>query len=278
MVTGARRSDVERQYLIALARAAGGALIFALPMLMTMEMWSLATYMSGLRLALLLVVFFPALVALSHFSGFEPTFELKEDVLDALAAFAVGFIISFLTLLLFGVIRWRTPLAEMAAMATLQAVPASLGALLAQSQLGHRPAEVPEQQGPSAYAGDLFIMAIGALFLAFNLAPTEEMILIAQKMTPWHTAALAVVSVATMHAFVYALEFRGQAEFPEGTTFLPVFLRFSVAGYGIALLISAYILWTFGRTGGLAPHEILAATTVLGFPAATGAAAARLIL
>lgn len=265
---------------MALARAAGGALIFALPMLMTMEMWSLALYMSGWRLAFLTLLFFPALVALSHFSGFEPTFELQEDVLDALAAFAVGFLISLLVLILLGVLEIGMSAGEVVATATLQAVPASLGALLALGQFGSREDQIA--QGPRAhratYRADLFIMAVGALFLAFNLAPTEEMLLIAQKMTPWHTAALAVVSVSVMHAFVYAVGFRGQAEFPEGASFVRVFLRFSVAGYGIALLISAYILWTFGRTDGLPAGEILSAAVVLAFPAATGAAAARLIL
>lgn len=49
-------------------------------------------------------------------------------------------------------------------------------------------------------------------------------------------------------------------------------------GYVIALLISLGILWTFGRTDGLAVSQVLQATVVLGFPAGLGAGAARLIL
>jgi hypothetical protein len=43
---------VEKDFLIALARACGGALLFALPLLMTMEMWALGsirTWLDGSR-------------------------------------------------------------------------------------------------------------------------------------------------------------------------------------------------------------------------------------
>lgn len=271
-----RRRPHEATYLVGLARACGGAIIFSLPLLMTMEMWSLGFYMSGLRLALLLAVLLPALVGLSHFIGFEPTFDVRDDALDALAAFGVGFVTSAVALLLLGVIEPKMSAGELIGMVTLQAVPASLGALLAQSQLGPDNAE-GEANRPEGYGAELFTMAIGALFLAFNVAPTEEMILIAQKMTPWHMLAVALVSVAVMHAFVYGMAFRGRAR-QEGERFVSVFLRFTVAGYGIALLMSAYILWTFGRTDGLPVPQIIGLSLVLGCPAAIGAAAARLIL
>jgi uncharacterized membrane protein len=81
-----------------------------------------------------------------------------------------------------------------------------------------------------------------------------------------------------MHAFVYAVEFRGQSDIPPGTPQWSVFLRFTVVGYAVALLVSAYVLWTFGRTDGLAVGRLIIVSLVLGFPAAVGAAAARLIL
>jgi hypothetical protein len=52
----------------------------------------------------------------------------------------------------------------------------------------------------------------------------------------------------------------------------------TIVGYAIALLISIYILWIFERTGGMSPEQVIPATIVLGFPAALGAGAARLIL
>jgi putative integral membrane protein (TIGR02587 family) len=164
---------------------------------------------------------------------------------------------------------------EMVGKIAIQAVPGSIGAELAQSQFGKRKKRKDRRK---RYADELFIMAVGALFLALNVAPTEEMILIAQKMTDWHTLALALVSLMIMHAFVYSLEFSGEASVPEGTPFWSLFLRFTICGYAIALIISMYVLWTFGRADGMSLHQLVTAVIVLGFPAAVGAAAARLIL
>jgi uncharacterized membrane protein len=38
------------------------------------------------------------------------------------------------------------------------------------------------------------------------------------------------------------------------------------------------VLWTFGRLDGVSLQEVLSAAVVLGFPAAVGAAGARLII
>jgi putative integral membrane protein (TIGR02587 family) len=111
-----------------------------------------------------------------------------------------------------------------------------------------------------------------------NIAPTQEIVLIAAKMTTWHVLSLFTLSLAVMHAFVYALEFQGAPTLPPDTPFWSAFLRFTVAGYGLVLLISGYMLWTFGRTEGLGESALLQLAVVLGFPAAVGAAAARLII
>jgi uncharacterized membrane protein len=84
-----RRSEA-RAFITGIARAFGGALIFALPMLMTMEMWHLGFYMERWRLAVLLLLLLPLLVGLSHYIGFETTFDWEDDLRDSLVAIAVG--------------------------------------------------------------------------------------------------------------------------------------------------------------------------------------------
>jgi hypothetical protein len=64
----------ERQFLIALARAFGGALLFVLPLLMTMERWELGSAMPPLRLALFLLAMFPLLGPLAYHAGIEESF------------------------------------------------------------------------------------------------------------------------------------------------------------------------------------------------------------
>ena len=263
-----------RAFAVGIGRAFGGALLFGLPLLMTMEMWALGLAMDRLRLCILLLSALPLLVGLSYYGGFEETPSLREDVRDALIAILVGTASSVVLLALFGALGpGRTP-SEIVAMVALQAAPASVGALLARSQLG---GGEREKKDPP-YFGELFLMAVGALFLSLNIAPTEETVLIAAKMTPVRGILLALLSLAVMHAFVYVVEFHGQHARPKGHGFAAVFLRFTLVGYALALLMSVYMLWLFGRLDGTAPTEAALIAVVLGFPAAMGAASARLIL
>ena len=266
-----------RRYLLGLSRAAGGAVIFALPLLMTMEMWWLGFTMARGRLLLLVLLLLPALAALSYHAGFEPTFKWREDVADAFVAYGIGFCASLVVLVLLGVLTLETAFADAFGKVTVQAVPASIGAMLGRSLLGGERAD-EDQRPRSTYAGELFIMATGALFLSFSIAPTEEVTQIALRLPPWRLALLALVSLVQMHAFVYAVEFRGQVSRPEHATVTGEFVRVTVVGYALSLVISAYVLWTFGRADGLDRLELLRASVVLGFPASIGAAAARLIL
>ena len=262
----------------ALSRAFGGALLFSFPLLMTMEMWSLGMAVERWRLLAFLVLALPMLIGLSYFAGFEPTFRLKDEVLDALAAFGVGFLLSAALLAIFGVLR-IDEIATHSALGkvSLCAVPAAVGALLAGKQLGERgPGDREKAQAGSL--GELFLMAVGAAFLAFNVAPTEEMILIAYQMGPIATLLLMAASIGLLHVFVYQLGFPGETRRREAGGFMRTFVAFTAPGYGVALLMSLYLLWTFGRTDGVAAHEIASMTIVLGFPAAIGAATARLVV
>ena len=268
---------LERSFLRALARAFAGALIFGLPLLMTMEMWALGFYMDPLRLALFLAAMFPLLVGLAYYAGFEEGFDWRQFVLSAWVAYAVAFVAAAAGLALLGVLGPGMSLAEMVGKVSLQAIPASIGAMLARSQLGERDEE-EEERRRDTYGGELFLAAVGALFMAFNVAPTEEVVLIATMMTGWHALALIAVSLGVMHAFVYAVEFRGQTSLHPEIAAWSEFLRLTVVAYALALLVCLYVLWSFGRTDGLAAGELLMHTVVLGFPAAIGAAAARLIL
>jgi putative integral membrane protein (TIGR02587 family) len=266
-----------RRYLLGLARAAGGAVIFALPLLMTMEMWWLGFTIDRTRLLLLIIVLLPALTALSYHAGFEPTFEWREDVADAVVAYGIGFCTSLVVLVLLGVITADTSLSDAFGKITVQAVPASFGAMLGRTLLGGEHADA-DARPRETYGGELFIMSAGALFLSFSIAPTEEVSQLAVRLGLGATIVLALVSLALMHAFVYAVEFHGQAARPAGATVASEFLRLTTVGYALVLLISGYVLWTFGRADGLDAIERLRATVVLGFPASIGAAAARLIL
>ncbi|WP_207100211.1 TIGR02587 family membrane protein [Paracoccus shandongensis] len=274
---GGQQAPSNREYAVDLMRAFGGAVIFAFPLVMTMEMWWLGFYMDPLRLFIFLALNLAILFGLSCFAGFRDTFSLKEDALDAFAAYGVGIVASAALLTLLGIVTGEMAMDEILGKIAVQAVPASIGAMAARGQLGDSEDE-DDKKDKGGYAGQLFLMVAGALLLAFSVAPTEEMILISFLMTPWHGLALVLVSVVMLHAFVYSLEFSGQEKLPGHGSVWRTFFSYSIAGYGIAVLVSLYVLWTFGRLDGAGPAQIAMMTAVLGFPAALGAALARLVV
>ncbi len=128
------------------------------------------------------------------------------------------------------------------------------------------------------YAEKLSLDGGRPLFLSVNIAPTEEVILIAYKMDPWHEIALVVGTLGLMHVFVYELEFRGTHNpdrVPGLSAYSSVYRSF---GYCLVMLVNFYILWTFAELTVVGFSETLSAVVVLSFPGALGAAVARLIL
>lgn len=271
-----------KHFLVGLARAAAGAMLFAFPMFMTMEMWQLGFSMDRSRLALFMFLAIPLLYGLSYFIGFEDTSTFLDDIVDAFVAFAVGFFTSVLMLFLFNLVDSKMSFDEIIGRISVQAVIAAIGAVLAQSQLGgnSKDKETEEKKKRrTSYAGELFFMAVGALFLGMNTAPTEEMILISYKMSDAQIIVLLLFTVILMHAFVYRVGFHGQEDrHSSGHPIWLIFLRYTIVGYAIVLIISFYLLWTFGRTDGLSLEDSLKIAVVAGFPGALGASAARLIL
>ena len=262
-------------FAVDLAHDFGGAILFSFPLLMTMEMWWLGFYMDRSRLALFITLAFLMVVGLSYFEGAGETFKI--EMLDALVACATGYTVAAVMLGLFGIIKPGMSVDEIVGKISLHAVPGTIGAILARRLLEVEETK-KERRRRQWYGAKIFLMGVGAIFLAFQLAPTEEMVLIGHRMTPWHAVALAFTSLCVMQAFICSVERRGRQRLFAPDFFWSVFVRYTIVGYGLALLISFYVLWTFGRLDGAATAEILLAMIVLGFPAALGAAAARLIL
>lgn len=265
-----------RTFLVNSGRAAGGALVFALPMLMTAEMWDLGLAMDRLRLAAFVLLSVPILTALSHFIGFERTSGWRDAALDAAYALAVGALIGAALLAALAVFRPPPTLDQAVGQVAVQSVPAAIGALLARSQFGSEPARPPAEAGPP-YVGEMVLMGVGALFLGLNIAPTDEVMALAARMTPWHAIAVVGLSLAAMHGFVYVVGFRGGSVHSADLPWQAAFLRFTLPGYVVAAAVSLLTLWVFGGLDGGFDQGV-SAMVALGLPCAIGAAAARLIV
>ncbi len=267
---------------VGLAKANAGAILFSFTLLMTMEMWWLGFSMSGFRFALFVLLTIPLMIGLSYYDGFEDTQTLSEDIRETFIAYFVGFVIAALMLYVFGVITLEMSIDEIVGKISLQAVIAAVGAMFTQSLLGPNSGVIQSAERHKRslhYTGQLFLTAAGALFLSMSVAPTEEMVLISFQMSDWQILGLSVLTIAVMHAFIFAsYQKRRKHEAASEASGGNLFFRLTVVSYTVVLLISFYILWTFGSIDGMGFAEQLKVTIVLGFPAAVGGGASRLII
>lgn len=262
----------DESYIRDLGRAFGGALLFSLPLLMTMEMWTLGFSAQPERRLVFVLAALPVLFGLAHYAGFSERRGLLNNALDTLVALAVGFVTSAALLRVFNVLDLSSA-ASAVGQISLQAVPAALGALAARRQLSSSLEEGAEDE--ASYPGELFLMLAGALYFAMNLAPTEEMRLIAYLATPAGALGVLILSIVLLHLIVFEAGFAGQE---EAETPMRAFLDFTLPGYALCLLASLAMLWVFGGTDGHGLQALAANVVVLAFPAAIGAAAARLLV
>lgn len=278
--SSAPEGDVQHQIeqMRGIGRAFGGAIIFSLPMLMTLEFWVLGFTIDPARLVIFLVVALPVLTGLSHRIGFEETRRLSDDLVDTAIALLVGALVAITVLTSFGALTLDMSLREIVGKVAIQTVPAAIGALLARSQFGSNRNEVDAEKKKETFGGEMFLMAVGALFLSLSMAPTEEISLIAYRISPWHALTITLASMIIVHGFVYAVGFQGGSQPDPVTPWWSELSRFTLPGYLLALAISLYVLWTFHSLDNLPLRLVVFHAIILGLPSSVGAAAARLIL
>jgi len=99
--------------------------------------------------------------------------------------------------------------------------------------------------------------------------------LIAYMASPLGALGVLVLSVVLLHLIVFEAGFAGQE---QAETPIRAFFHFTLPGYALCLLASLAMLWVFGGADGHGLQALMANVIILAFPAAIGAAAARLLV
>jgi putative integral membrane protein (TIGR02587 family) len=268
----------DREFWVGVARGFGGALLFSMPILMTMEMWQIGFYVDRWKLALFVGLMIPMILALSYFAGIKEDFSLREVVLEGMTAYAIGILTTTIVLSLLGILEVTMAPRELIGKIAIQSPTTAFGAILARSQLGGNKKDQEEKKEQGGYWTEMFLVGAGAFYLASTVASTEEMILIPFKMTAWHAAGLLIFSLLVMHAFLYTMKFAGAPKESPETPWWSIFVRYTMPGYLVVLLVCWYVLWTFDRFESYAPHWMAMYSIALGLPGAVGGAAGRLVI
>jgi putative integral membrane protein (TIGR02587 family) len=255
-------------------RGVAGAVLLGGPLLYTQEIWDHGRALDPLVVLAQLFAAFVLSAALSYYVGFRHG-RTHRPFEDAVVGAGTGILLSFLLLLVLGRISFAMPASSIFGTIALTASPAMIGFAIGN-------ALAPEQGGAGAKRmrggrADLLAAAGGAIVLALNIAPTEEPIRLAQELTWLQLALLVGLSLALPYLIVFEAEFGGREDrrAHDGATQRPS--TETLLAYVVAFLLSALMLWSFGRV-----HRVdlpsLAAVVSLGFPASLGAALGRMLV
>lgn len=274
-----------------LIRGLSGGFMFGIPLLYTMEVWWIGSATPPIRMLVALAVSYITVFLLNRTAGFRRTQNIRfvDAAIDSVEALAIGLLCTTCVLVLLREITTATSLNEAIGKIVYESVPFSIGVGLA-SQFLHKAESddgqgATEQAAPSSEEGinatlaDVGATLIGAIVIAFNIAPTDEVAMLAAAITsPW-LIAMIIMSIIISYAIVFEAGFadeqqrkqqKGVCQHPYSETLL---------SYLLALLAAAFMLWFFQRLDFSDPWQMwLSHTIILGLPATVGGAAGRLAI
>ena len=275
-----------------LMRAIAAASLFGIPLLYTMEMWELGVTISSLKLAVLIV----AAVLVNFLASLA--WGVREDCTpfgafaDAVTSIGIGFVYSTTILALIGRLDIGRELDGSLAKIGLMTVVVSIGITFATSRFrdneDEEGSQEKEREGKSEEdlrklqleddLRDLGGSIAGAIVFAFNVAPTEEITLIASTLGSLQLATLLAAELLLGYVILFASGLWNRTVFVEDSVFQKPWAE-TVMSTAIGLVVSGALLAFFGYQEADASATNFVATLVtLGLPATIGAAAGRLVV
>jgi len=272
-----------------LIRGAFGGFLFGIPLLYTMEVWWIGSYIEPIILLGVLSITYLAVFLFNRSEGFRKSSRdgVVHAAMESVEALAIGIVCATLILILLRRITGETPIDEALGKVIFESVPFSLGVAMARSLLPEQSAESNSSQylqpikkrGFRTMIADISATLIGAIIVAFSIAPTDEIpTLAASASSPWLLIIIAA-SLLISYGIVFAAGFANQHQRPLLKGILPTPIGKTILSYLISLLASALMLWFFNRLSLSDPWFLwLRYTLLLGLPATIGGAAGRLAI
>lgn len=290
---GLRGLRGELQYI--LQRSAGGFL-FGIPLLYTVELWSIGSATEPLWLLGALGIGFMGvfLISLAETLRRHGRFHWQENLIETIEVLAIGLLCAFLSLVLIRRITEATPLSELLGKLVFEGISFAFGAALATSLLnknggrtGERSPQTLEPASGQAHTSpdvrdtwaDVDATLLGAFIIAFNIAPTDEVGILANATPTLWLLVMILASLVLSYLIVFAAGFTNQDERQHQPGWLQRPLSETLLAYFISLIASVFMLWFFHQLHPGDPwQKWLSSTIVLGLPASIGGAAGRIIL
>lgn len=267
------------------ARGMAGGLLFSLPLLYTMELWWTGFIAGPQRLLVFMGAAFLLLIGYNRYAGLRHAESFRDVIAESVEEIGLGLLLSALVLWLTSRIGAGMSTREILGKTVVESMVVAIGISVGKTQLagrqsggsGHDQGQDGQDREPM-FLGQFVLGLCGAALLATNVAPTEEIVLIALESSALQLLMILLISLAIGGGVLYYSDFHGSRQWVRRPD-----RPFDVAAgmimtYAAALMMSGFMLWFFGRFHGLPVAAMLRETVVLAFPAAIGASAGRLLL
>lgn len=264
------------------ARGITGGLLFSFPLLYTMEVWWAGFIAPPYAILILVLTTFTALLAYNRYSGMHPDATWTQVALDSIEEMGIGLIISFGVLHMLNRIQFgQMAIDEIMGKIVIESMAVSIGVSIGTAQLGAEDqkngGELEKNGNRSSKPAIVALGFCGAIVVGGNVAPTEEIIMLAMESDPIHIMMMAVISLLISVVAVYFSNLRGSN--PDRPDNFWYELTFDTClCYLIALTASAFLLWFFGRLDGISFWIGFSQCIVLGVLASLGSSAGRLLI
>ena len=259
---------------------AGALLVVGVTFLYTMETWWWGWTLPSSHLLVYALVGLGVVLAITRKVSFrtagnknmENTNSIRKTLTDFADLVLQSFVTAYAVLLTFGVIELDEPLSVIARLGLVEVVPLGFGAALANKLLAGT-----KQSDDRPLSTTIAIYAIGAIFVAGGLSPTQEIELLAAYMGWFRAPVLIALSVFVSYLMLYELELRGQESRLQGRTAVwNVGHAFLV--YAIAVVVGTALLAAFGHFIDTRLSVIVQMIVVVSFPTSVGASTARVVI
>lgn len=256
--------------------------MFSLPLLYTMEVWWTGIVAHPFRLIIYVLATFILLIGYNRYAGLRRDSSMAEVAIDSVEELGIGLLLAGMVLFLLGRVTADMSPMEIAGVIILEAMTVAIGVSIGTAQLAaggkddEGLGEGATEKGIS-FGGQMVMGFCGAVLFAANVAPTEEIMVIAIEISWLRLMGLALLSLLVAFVILHFSAFKGADQFVRADHPTIIFLG-TFTTYSIALITSALTLWFFGRFDDVPLYTALSQTIVLGVAATLGASAGRLLL
>lgn len=276
-----------------LLRGAAGGLIFGTPLLFTMEMWFQGTSFSPPHLLGMLAFAAFVNICFSYASGLRAhntDHSLLGAVADGITAMALGVIVAVLVLALIGMLDPAEGRDSMIGKIVIEAAAVSIGVTFTNrkfprgrktrsrqyEELENAPLTREQKQARLDFYNLAAVLG-GAVIFSFNIAPTEEILMIANGLSAPQLLLIVLAQLGVCYVILYASQFKESKVFKK--TWMQAPAAEIVMTVALSLLVAAVLLLLVGHTSAMHSADgFIAAVVTLGFPAVIGGAAGKLVV